>query len=140
MTAAQYPPQPVPDVDSAGFWEATAEGRLALCRCVECRIWLQPPLERCRQCAGETRFEDVSGRGAVYTFIVQRQPSVVGYIDAVPYVVALVELDEQPGLRLAGRIVDVEPEAVTIGLRVEAEIVDLPGGDYRVPVFKPAPT
>ena len=137
MTAAQYPPQPVPDVDSAGFWEATAAGRLALCRCVECRVWLQPPLERCRQCAGETRFEDVSGRGAVYTFIVQRQPSVVGYVDAVPYVVALVELDEQPGLRLAGRIVGVDPEAVTVGMRVEAEIVDLPGGDYRVPVFKP---
>ena len=137
MSAAQYPPQPVPDVDSAGFWEATAAGRLALCRCVKCRVWLQPPLERCRQCAGETRFEDVSGRGAVYTFIVQRQPSVVGYVDAVPYVVALVELDEQPGLRLAGRIVGVDPEAVTVGMRVEAEIVDLPGGDYRVPVFKP---
>lgn len=137
MTAAQFPPQPSPDVDSAPFWEATAEGRLALCRCVDCGLWLQPPLERCRRCAGATRFEDVAGTGTVYSFIVQRQPSVVGYIDAVPYVVALVELDDQPDLRLAARIVAVEPEHMSVGMRVVAEIVPLPGGDYNVPVFKP---
>jgi uncharacterized OB-fold protein len=137
MTAAQYPPQPLPDVDSKGFWEATAEGRLALCRCRECGLWLQPPLERCRCCAGATAFEEVAGRGTIYSFIVQRQSSVVGYQDEIPYVVALVELDEQVGLRLPSRIVGVEPEAVAIGMRVQAELVDLPGGDYRVPVFRP---
>jgi uncharacterized protein len=139
VTAPQYPPQPAPDFDTAGFWEATAEGRLALCRCADCGLWLQPPLERCRRCAGPTRFEDVSGRGTVHTFLVQRQPSVVGYVDAVPYVVALVELDEQPGLRLASRIVDVEPEQVAVGMRVVADVVPLPGGDFHVPVFRPEP-
>ncbi len=136
MTAAQYPPQPVPDVDTEGFWQATAEGRLALCRCTECGLWLQPPLERCRRCAGATAFEEVAGTGTIYSFIVQRQPSVVGYQDAIPYVVALVELDEQTGLRLPTRIVGLEPEDVAVGMRVRAELVDLPGGDYKVPVFR----
>jgi hypothetical protein len=138
MTAAQYPPQPAPDVDSEGFWEATGEGRLAMCRCVDCRLWLQPPLERCRRCGGATAFEDVAGTGTIYSFIVQRQPSVVGYLDldAIPYVVALVELDEQPGLRLPSRIVGIEPELVTVGMRVAVELIDLPGGDYTVPVFR----
>jgi uncharacterized OB-fold protein len=136
MTAAQYPPQPVPDVDSEGFWDATAEGRLAMCRCVECGLWLQPPLERCRRCAGATAFEEVAGTGSVYSFIVQRQPSVVGYQNEIPYVVALVELDEQLGLRLPSRIVGVEPEQVSVGMRVRAELVELPGGDYKIPVFR----
>jgi uncharacterized OB-fold protein len=137
VTPAPYPPQPAPDVDSEGFWEATAEGRLAMCRCVECGLWLQPPLERCRRCAGATHFEEVAGTGTVYSFIVQRQPSVVGYENEIPYVVALVELDEQTGLRLPSRILGVEPEKVRVGMRVRAELVDLPGGDYKIPVFQP---
>ena len=137
MTAAAVPPQPAPDFDTEGFWAATAEGRLALCRCTECRLWLQPPLERCRRCAGPTAFEDVAGTGTIHSFIVQRQPAVVGYLDAIPYVVALVELDEQAGLRLPGRIVGIEPDGAAVGLRVAAELVDLPGGDYKVPVFRP---
>ena len=137
MTAAQYPPQPAPDVDSEGFWDATADGKLALCRCTECRVWLQPPLERCRLCAGATAFEEVAGTGTIYSFIVQRQPSVVGYLDALPYVVALVDLDEQDGLRLPSRIVGIEPEDVRVGMRVAVELEDLPGGDYKIPVFRP---
>ncbi len=138
MTAPQSPPQPAPDVDSEGFWEATAEGRLAICRCTECGLWLQPPLERCRHCAGATTFEAVAGTGTVYSFIVQRQPSVVGYLDAIPYVVALVDLDDAPGVRLPARLVGIEPEAAAVGMKVAVEFDDLPGGDYRIPVFRPA--
>lgn len=132
------PPQPSPDVDTDGFWAATAEGRLALCRCRSCRTWLQPPLERCRRCGGDTAFEDVSGRGAIHSFIVVRHPAVPGFLDELPYVVGLVELVEQPGLRLPARIIGVEPDAVMIGMAVEAELVALPGGDRRVPVFRAA--
>lgn len=134
--ATLYPPQPLPDADTAGFWEATAEGRLAMCRCQDCGLWHQPPLERCRRCAGPTAFDDVAGTGTVATFIVQRQAAVAGYLDG-PYTVGLVELDEQTGLRLPARIVGIEPEDVRCGLRVRAEIVDLPGGSYKVPVFRP---
>jgi uncharacterized OB-fold protein len=136
MTDAMHlPPQPAPDADSEPFWRATAEGRLALCRCQQCRRWLQPPLERCRMCASETAFEDVAGTGEVHSFIIVRQPSVPGYLEDLPYVVALVELDEQPGLRLPTRLVGIDPEDVHIGLRVHAEFEALPGGEYVVPVF-----
>jgi uncharacterized OB-fold protein len=131
-----YPPQPRPDEDTLGFWEATATGKLAICRCQECGVWLHPPLERCRSCAGATAFQPVAGLGEVHSFIVVRQPSVAGYLDAVPYVVALVELDEQAGLRLPARLVDVDPEHVAIGMRVRARIEDLAGGSYRIPVFE----
>jgi uncharacterized OB-fold protein len=133
----EIPPQPAPDVDSEGFWQATAQGRLALCRCVDCRLWLHPPLERCRHCAGLTAFEPVAGSGIVYSFIVQRQGAVVGYLDDLPYVVALVELDGVPGLRLPARLVDIAPEDVAIGMPVEVELVELPGGEFHVPVVRP---
>jgi len=131
------PPQPAPDADSAGFWQATADGRLALARCTECRHWLMPPLERCRRCGGPVAWEVVRGTGRVHSFIVVHYPAVPGYAEDLPYVVGLIELDEQPGLRLSARIVGVEPDAVRIGQPVLADIVDLPGGPYRVPVFHP---
>ncbi len=129
-------PQPAPNVDSEGFWAATSQGRLALCRCTDCRVWLQPPLERCSSCAGSTAFEDVAGTGEVYSFIVVRQPSVPGYLTDLPYVVALVELDEQRGLRLPSRLVETPVESVRVGMRVRAELVPHPGGDFTVAVFR----
>jgi uncharacterized protein len=138
VTAApDYPPQPLPDTDSAPFWEATAEGRLALCRCQACGLWMQPPLERCRACGEPTAFEEIRGTGVIYSFIVQHHAAVPGYRDQLPYVIGLVQLDEQPRLRLPGRIVGIDATDVVCGLRVRAEIVALPGGDFEVPVFRP---
>lgn len=131
------PPQPSPDEDTRGFWEATRRGELAISRCQDCGLWHQPPLERCRRCAGPMAFEPVAGTGEVYSFIVVRQPAVPGYVEGLPYIPALVELDEQAGLRLPTRLVDVEPSDVSVGLRVRVAFEPLPGGDYMVPVFRP---
>jgi uncharacterized OB-fold protein len=133
------PPQPAPDLDTQGFWDATARGELELCRCQSCGLWHHPPREHCRRCAAATAFEPIGGRGSIHTFIVQRQPAVVGFFDKVPYAVAIVELDEQPGLRLTGRVADIGVDDVHIGLRVAARLDALPGGDFRVPVFIPSP-
>ncbi|TQM11346.1 Zn-ribbon domain-containing OB-fold protein [Pseudonocardia kunmingensis] len=135
--AHSIPPQPVPDPDTAPFWAAAAAGHLALCRCQDCKLWMQPPLDRCRVCAGPTAFEDVTGYGTLYSFIVQHRATVPGYLDDLPYTVGLVELDEQSGLRLPGRLVGIDHGEVACGMRVRAELVDLPGGEFRVPVFRP---
>ncbi|MBW1882581.1 MAG: OB-fold domain-containing protein [Deltaproteobacteria bacterium] len=130
------PPQPVPDADTLGFWEATAAGELAICRCTACRLWMQPPLERCRVCAAQTRFEQVSGDATICSFTVIHHPAVPGFLEDLPYVVAMVELVEQKGLLLPTRLLDAKPDEVGIGQRVAVEITDLPGGDYRVPTFR----
>jgi uncharacterized OB-fold protein len=135
LDALHTPPQPLPDTDSAGFWEATAKGELSLCRCDSCGLWMQPPLERCRKCNATTSYQPISGHGEVNSFIVQHRPVTVGYLDNVPYVVAIIEFDEQKGLRLPGRIVDMRPGEVTVGMRVKARLDNLPGGDFVVPVF-----
>jgi uncharacterized OB-fold protein len=129
------PPQPAVDPDSAPFWAAVDAGELRLARCPECRRWQHPPLERCRRCAALLEFEAVAGTGVVYSFIVVRYPAVPAYADSLPYVIALVELDEQPGLRLSGRL-DAPVDQVDVGARVRAEIVDVPGAEHRLPIFR----
>lgn len=132
-----YPPQPAPDADTEQFWRATAEGHLAMCRCQECGLWMMPPLERCRVCAGPTAFQDVAGTGTLYSFIVQHHASVSGYTENLPYAVGLVELDEQPGLRLPTRIVGIDVTDIACGMRLQVEFEPLPGGDFITPVFAP---
>jgi hypothetical protein len=131
------PPQPVPDPDSAGFWEATSRGELAIRRCEQCRLWCHLPLERCRRCGAPTRYEPVSGEGALYSFIVVHQPAVPGYRDHPPYVIGAVDLAEQPGLRLVTRLEDAVPDELWAGQPMRARIVDHPGDGYRIPVFAP---
>jgi uncharacterized OB-fold protein len=138
VSTVEVPPQPVPDEDSEGFWAAMDDGRIALCRCQGCGKWLQPPLERCPVCWSETHYQPVAATGNVFSFIVVHQPAIPGYRDQLPYTVALIELDEQPGLRLPGRLVGIDPADVKIGQRVTAQIEPLPGGRYHVAVFHPS--
>jgi uncharacterized OB-fold protein len=130
----EIPPQPFPNVDSQGFWEATGRGELALCRCRDCRAWMHPPLERCRRCAGETAFEPLSGEGTIHSFIVMHRASVPG-MGPPPHVIALVDFDEAPGLRLTGMLAGADPSDVEVGAPVNTRIVDVPGGPYRAPEF-----
>ena len=131
--SADVPPQPVPDPDTIGYWEALADGRLSLCRCQDCRTWMHPPLERCRRCGGATSFEPVSGTGVVHSFIVMRRASVPGLGDG-PYVIGVVDVDDAPGVRLSGHI-DAAPDEVTVGAPVVVRIVDVPGGPFHQPEF-----
>jgi uncharacterized OB-fold protein len=77
----------------------------------------------------------VAGKGELYSFIVVHRAVVPG--SEPGDLIGLVELAEQPGLRLAARLVDVDPDRVRIGMPVQARLVPLPGGDFVVPVFGP---
>lgn len=127
------PPVPVPDAESAGYWDAARNDELALSRCGDCRTWQHPPQERCRHCGGPTSFEGVTGRGSIFSFIVVRQQMVPGH--EVPYVVGIIELEEQPGLRLSARIV-ATPEDVTIGAPVRVRFADIGDSGFRAPEFE----
>jgi len=127
------PPVPVPDVVSQGFWESTAHGVFAVARCASCRRWDHPPQERCRLCGGEVTFEPVSGRGTVFSFIVNRRQFVPGHPSSE--VIALVELEEQPGLRLTA-LLDAVPDEVSIGAAVVARLAPVGDSGFTAPVFE----
>jgi uncharacterized protein len=110
-------PYPVPDRDTAPFWEAAREGRLVLPRCLSCGRCHFYPRAICPHCMGE-RLEWVaaSGRGSVHSFTVVHRPPP-GFEDQSPYVVALIDLEE--GVRMMSWVTGCDPAEVRIGLPVE---------------------
>jgi uncharacterized protein len=128
------PPLPELDLDNRAFWTGGASDQLLITRCARCRTWIHPPRPACRSCHSmEVAPEPVAGTGVVATFTINHQPWMPGL--EVPYVLAIVELDEQPGLRLMTRLVDVEPADVAIGMRVGVRFEQV--DDVWLPLFGP---
>ena len=73
MNSALAEPIPVPDPASAPYWEGLKNGKLMLCRCDDTGKWIHPPLERSRYTGGPVHFEEVSGDGTIFSYIVVRQ-------------------------------------------------------------------
>ncbi|MBV9582389.1 MAG: Zn-ribbon domain-containing OB-fold protein [Chloroflexi bacterium] len=136
----QVLPAPAPFVlpEVKPFWDGTAEGKLLLPRCLECRTVIWYPKPFCPSCAS-TRVEWVpaSGRGTIYSFTVNRRgvADLSAYRNAGVYVLAYVELEEGP--RMMTNIVDCDPESVRIGQNVELVFHDTGEGN-ALPRFRPA--
>lgn len=131
MTQPDLWPQPLEDPDSAGFWQAARNGTFAVCRCRDCLLWMQPPLERCRACGGATAFEEASGRGRLHSWVVANRASVPG--PEVPYVIGVVEIEEQPGVRFSGLVLDEGPAELRVGAPVTVVLRAVPGGSFFAP-------
>jgi len=119
------------------FWTGGADGQLMISRCTQCESWVGPPAADCPDCGGALVARPVSGRGTVFTYTVNYQPFNPDV--PVPYVIAIVQLDEQADLRIASNIVDCEPDSVYVGLGVEVrfEPHEADGDRVFVPVFAP---
>jgi uncharacterized protein len=119
------------------FWTGGAHGQLMIAFCVTCELWVGPPAADCPDCGGVLQARPVSGRGTVFTYTVNHQPFNPAV--PVPYVIAIVELEEQADLRIASNIVDCEPDSVRTGLLVEVRFERQDVGDESVymPVFAP---
>lgn len=111
-------------------WRAAlAGGRFLLQRAQSSGTVFFPP-RLAEPGTGETDLEwiEASGMGTIYsmTLVSQKPP-------APPYNVVLVDLDE--GARLMSRVEGIAPDALHIGLRVRARIVE--EGDAPLLVFEP---
>lgn len=133
MTRPTPPANPV----SARYWDAARRHELVIQRCRRCDRHVFHPRSTCPHCgAVELAWEQVSGRGTIYTFTVARRPPHPRFADRVPLVVAIVELDEGP--RLTTNIVGCPPDTVRIGMDVEVHFEDLNDEHATaLPVFRP---
>ncbi len=127
---------PALTLENTFFWQAGAGGVLRFMRCQACGHYVHPPLPICPLCkCRDVRDEAVSGRGHVLTYTINRQVWEKGL--EAPFVVAIIELDEQPGLRLTSNIVNCELAEVAIGLRVRVLFQHCE--DVWLPLFEPDP-
>jgi hypothetical protein len=137
MNVSDYKkPIPIPSPESKPYWEALREHRLVLPSCKACGHCWFPPTLLCPNCnAADVEWRESSGRGKVFTYVVFHRVYHRGFAGEVPYVVALIELDEGP--RLLSNIVGIPPEQVTCDMRVHVVYEDITA-DKTLPKFTPA--
>ena len=130
------PPRPRPAVthDNAFFFEGAKQGKLLIQRCTGCQALRHPPRPVCPKC-GAYEWDTVasSGKGTVYSFVVNHYPQVPSFDYPLP--VVLVELEE--GTRVVSNIVGIDAGDVFVGMPVEVEFTPF-DEDLTLPQFRPA--
>ena len=123
--------------ETSPFWQGGARGVLQICFCNACGRFFHPPNPICPNCASfDVAPRAVSGRGRVVTFTINRQAWTAEL--AQPYVVAIVELEEQAGLRLLSNIVGCDPGEVAIDMPVSVTFSQIE--DIWIPMFERSPS
>jgi len=128
-------PLPVPDEDSAPFWEYCRNGELRAQRCTACGRLRYPPRPTCPQC-GSTAIEwqKLSGRGKVYTYAVSHQAVHPALEGRIPFTTLVVELEE--GIRMTSNLAEGSP-AIEIGTPLEV-VFEPVSDEITLPRFKVA--
>jgi uncharacterized OB-fold protein len=109
---------PVGDV-SKPFWDATRERKFLVQWCSACKAPIFYPREVCPQClsADSLEWRESAGKGTIYAASVQERPAMPMLADRVPYVVALVELED--GIRIMSNVVNCPPYDASVGKSVQ---------------------
>jgi uncharacterized OB-fold protein len=125
-------PRPAITQDNSFFFEGAVRHQLLIQRCTNCGALRHPPRPACAVCRSfEWDTLEASGRGTVYSYVVNHYPQVPAF--DYPLVVALIELEE--GTRLVANVRDIGPEEIEIGMPVEVafEAFD---DELTLPVFE----
>ncbi len=103
--------------------------------CTVCKTYRHPPSPICPNCLSDrAEWIKASGKGTVYTFTIVRQALARGWEERIPYVVAVITLDEGP--TFLTNLVNVHPDAVMIGMPVVVTFSEL-DGETKLPLFEP---
>jgi uncharacterized protein len=129
--------KPLPELlpETAGFWEAAGRHELVVQECTECGRLQHFPRLLCHRClCDKLTWKMVSGRGTVYSFTIIRQVLHASFAPDVPYVYAIVELEE--GVRMIANVVGVASEQVRVGMPVKVVFTDVTPA-VSIPRFEP---
>lgn len=123
MELSRQPPLPdgtlVTDRWTQDFWSACQGRQLRVPHCSACDLARMPPTPFCPGCLGrELNWRDVSGRGVVFSYTVVRRAIPPAREQDIPYVPAVIALQECPDIKLISAIVDSDIEQISIGADV----------------------
>ena len=127
---------PVPDLETQPYWDAAREGRLLIQRCDACDHRFHYPRPFCPKCWSDAvSWEEASGRATLYTWSVVRQNDLPPWPERVPYVAAVVDLEEGP--RMLTNIEGCEPEDLREGMALHVAFRE-ETDEITLPIFRPA--
>jgi uncharacterized protein len=140
------PEFPLPDTTwepTAEFWSGAASDELRIPRCDACSRLCWYPREECPRCGGTAFTWDVmSGRGTLFSWVVVTHPFLPQFAELVPFVPALVALEDDPTIRVPTRMVDCEPDDLDFEIPVQVVFRPLSfegvDGEVPAPLFVPA--
>lgn len=126
---------PVPDPETQQFWDATKQGTLLIMHCNRCDEPYFYPRPFCPRCWSEdVEWREASGRATLYTWSVVHNNDLPPWPDRVPYVAAVVDLEEGP--RMMTIVTDCDPDDLEMGMDLVVDFEDY-DEDITVPVFRP---
>lgn len=129
-------PLPAITDDTRPFWDACRRHALVVQRCAACGAFRHPPSPVCWRCRSfEHVWAPVAGTGTLFSYAVVHRAFLPELAAHVPYTVAVVALDDAPGVRLVSNVVGVEPGALRVGLPVEVVFEDVTP-DVSLPRFR----
>ena len=129
-------PLPQPNVVTERFWSSCKAGHFEFQTCGKCGHHQFPPRLACTAChGGQLDWRQASGRGNVYSFTVVHRAPLDSFKASVPYVIAIVELEE--GVRAMMNVRGIDPRSVCIGMPVEIFFEPTEGGEYPLPQARP---
>jgi uncharacterized OB-fold protein len=118
------------------YWDAADRHRLEILRCGACGSWIHYPQPRCGRCTStDVAPQPVSGRGTVASWTVTHYAPAPDFSEPLPFTLVMVELEEQPGLRIVTNLVDASPDELELDLPVEVTFVERDG--HALPQFRP---
>ena len=126
-----------PDELTRPFWDAANEERLVIQNCTSCGRLQHPPERRCRQCGSGDRLEwkPMSGRGTIYNYGVVYDCPIALLQDDQPFNVAVVMLDEDPGIQMYSHLPGTPVDEVPVGASVEVIFEETANGQ-KVPEWR----
>jgi uncharacterized OB-fold protein len=128
-------PEPPLTGRASDYWRSGGDGALRIACCQSCGHLTHPPLPVCPVCRSrDLRPKEVSGQGTVYSWTLNRYQWSPGMVP--PYVVAQIELVEQPGLLILSNVVECDPADVSMGMPVQ--VCFARSGEAYIPLFRPA--
>ena len=139
MTQQYDKPLPHPQGESDIYWGKAREHELWIRQCNDCGEAYFYPRDISPCCFSKnTSWKQASGKATLYTYgIVHRAPHP-GFKGDVPYVVALVELEEGP--RMPTNVVGIDeptPDKLRVGMPLEVTFDDVTDS-ISLPKFRPA--
>lgn len=126
-----------PDATTAPFWAGAKEHKFLVQQCSDCAVFRYPPQSHCASCRSENvTWSEATDGATLYSFTIVRHPVVPEFATVVPYVIAVVDINAMPGVRVLNNVVNCDLDTLAIGQQLDFYWHDV-DDEVTIPRFTP---